>query len=258
MSNLKKALPGIMVLILGYLAMSIISSITGSQAGISGALPYFIGIITLCLSTYFLSRMDFSSGLIAGLVISGLLFLIASSYLLHEAMINLWIMASAIWMAYIVSLLIREVNILFPIALVAALADIWSVYYGPTAKMLQNEALVDKMIVTYPGPAGGPHLPLFGLGDVLFFFLFVLVMRKLKLFNPFRYILLSLSLVVAGIIAFAYRQSVPGIPFMSAALLSTLSGELKLSHDERRYLAYLFGLICFLIAIGISFTFLGR
>jgi hypothetical protein len=142
LSNLKKALPGIMVLILGYLAMSIISSITGSQAGISGALPYFIGIITLCLSTYFLSRMDFSSGLIAGLVISGLLFLIASSYLLHEAMINLWIMASAIWMAYIVSLLIREVNILFPIALVAALAIYSCITACKTASFLGVSTIV--------------------------------------------------------------------------------------------------------------------
>ncbi|MDD3926022.1 MAG: hypothetical protein PHT33_05135, partial [bacterium] len=144
------------------------------------------------------------------------------------------------------------------VALVAALVDIWSVYYGPTAKMLQNETLVDKMIVTYPGPVGVSDLPLFGLGDVLFFFLFILVMRKLRIFSSFRYFLLSLSLVIAGVMALTYNQNIPGIPFMSAALLATLSGELKLSRDERRYLAYLLGLICFLIAIGISFTFMGR
>ncbi|MDD3925208.1 MAG: hypothetical protein PHT33_00950, partial [bacterium] len=210
MSNLKKALPGVGILILGYAAMGIISGMYGNQSGIGSAVPYFIGILTLCLSAYFLSRMNFTLGLAACLIVFSLIFLVASRYLLHGAMINLWIIASAMWLAYIVSLTIREVNILFPVALVAALVDIWSVYYGPTAKMLQNETLVDKMIVTYPGPVGVSDLPLFGLGDVLFFFLFILVMRKLRIFSSFRYFLLSLSLVIAGAMALTYNQNIPG------------------------------------------------
>jgi hypothetical protein len=164
----------------------------------------------------------------------------------------------------LLSRLLRDRNILLPVAAVAILADIFTVAVGPTAKALEHAPeLVQRFSVGLPeaGSAAGPEgakglamLASMGIGDFVFLALFFTAAAR------FGFPLGRGGKVIAGLVCaalavyFLLPPVIPGIPllpFIAGGFLIAYGGLFKLSKGERQALVWggLF-LVGLLIAAG--------
>jgi len=148
----------------------------------------------------------------------------------------------------LLSRILKERNILLPVALVLALADVFTVFLGPTAAVLANAPeVVKKLSVKLPqlGSATGPegvaglmHLATMGPGDLVFLSLFFVTAARfgLSLRGTFAGIF---ALVAVGLGIFVVVPGVPAVPvlpLMAVGFLIANRGEFRLTAAERRNL----------------------
>ncbi len=156
----------------------------------------------------------------------------------------------------LLSRILRERNIMLPIAIVLALTDIFTVFVGPVAVALTKApGLVEQLSMKLPavGSAAGPegaagltHFATLGLGDIIF--AVVLLAGAARFDLNFRgTVWWMLGLVAAGLGLFVAMPAVPPmpvLPLMAIAFLIANRGRFALTPEERR------SMIVALIVIG--------
>ncbi len=156
----------------------------------------------------------------------------------------------------LLSLIIRERNLLLPVALIAGLADIFTVFFGPTGQALQKAPqIVQKLSVAIPkvgsasgvaGGAGVQAIATAGLGDFIFLAFFFVSVHRFGL-RARRTFWLIFIFALAGMFAVLFLPDFPAaplLPFIVAGFLIANWREFRLTPQERRYLAI--ALSCFL------------
>ncbi|MEI6500739.1 MAG: hypothetical protein WCP21_06900 [Armatimonadota bacterium] len=149
-----------------------------------------------------------------------------------------------LFLGRLLALIIRERNLMLPVAIMAGLADIYTVFFGFTGKTLQNAPkLVEKLSVGIPavgsatGAAGGAglaHIATAGLGDFIFLsFFFVAVWRfGLRAKTTFWTILVALLLGMLGVLLLPI-PALPLLPFIVTGFLLANATAFKLSREEK-------------------------
>lgn len=155
---------------------------------------------------------------------------------------SLAFLLACVFVGRLLSLIVREKNILLPVALMAGLADIFTVFFGPTGKTLQHAPkLVEQLSVGIPklgsatGAAGGAglgYIATAGLGDFIFLtFFFVTVWRfglreRLTFWSIF-------SLLIVGTLAVLTLPHLPALPLLPFIILGFLLANLGAFHLSR-------------------------
>ena len=162
----------------------------------------------------------------------------------------------------LLSRIVGERNLLFPVAIVLALADVFTVFMGPVAAVLANApGVVTNLSVKVPqvgsavgpeGAAGLTHLATMGPGDLVFAaLLFTAVVRfGLNLRWTFIGILTPVTL---GLVAFvAMPEVLPGVPvlpLMAVGFLAVNWRQFTFTSQEKRNLAIAGVFVLALLAI---------
>jgi hypothetical protein len=164
----------------------------------------------------------------------------------------------------LLSLIVRERNLLLPVALVAGLADIFTVFAGPTGRALQHAPkLVERLSVAIPkigsaiGPAGAKGaaaVATAGLGDFIFLtFFFVGVYRfGLRTRRTFWVMFALVALGMGAVILVPGVAALPLLPFAVAGFLLANLGAFSLSRAEKVQTAIVVALLAgLLVAAGL-------
>jgi hypothetical protein len=151
-----------------------------------------------------------------------------------------------VWAALLgrlVSRIIREGKLLLPIAAVASLADIFTVFWGVVAKVTETAPeVVETFSATAPvAPPPGvaaPILTAVGIGDFLFFALFLALTIRYAM-SPVRTLWATVVLMLVAPVAFFIWPSapgMPGLPFLAVAALWANWRYLNFDREEKRAL----------------------
>jgi hypothetical protein len=144
--------------------------------------------------------------------------------------------------------ILRDRNLLLPVCVVLALADVFTVFLGPTRLALEEmPELVSKLSIKLPrvGSAAGPegvaglvHLATMGPGDLVFLsFFFVAAVRfGLSVRASFAGIFMLVAVGLAIIVALPRPIPVPVLPLMAVGFLIANRGKFKLTRAEKRNL----------------------
>lgn len=163
----------------------------------------------------------------------------------------------------LIARLVREKNMLLPIAVVLIMVDIFTVFVGPTGKALEKAPdLVEKLSIGLPevgsaaGKEGGAGLAFIGaagLGDFIFLgFFFVACARYgLRLDRTLWWAFALMSVAILGYLAIPGVPGIPLLPFVSIGFLLANTGMFDFSGREKLYLAVGFVFIAVLLTIGV-------
>ncbi|MFZ2959245.1 MAG: hypothetical protein WA705_20355 [Candidatus Ozemobacteraceae bacterium] len=151
---------------------------------------------------------------------------------------------------------IDAVSHLIPIAVVATLADAWSVSAGATAMIVQSSQ-IHYFLLRFPLIAGGtsPMPFLIGLTDFLFLTLFYRAAVRFGMGGTRNLLLLSASFFVAVGGAIFFQTGLPVLPFMAAFFVIGNRDKLHVKREEVVQLMFFLGGI---ILVAILVTFLLR
>lgn len=169
-----------------------------------------------------------------------------------------------IWAAVIgrlVSRVIREGKLLLPVAAVASLADIFTVFWGVVAHVTKQAPQVVETFsaaapVAPPPGVVAPILTAVGIGDFLFFALFLGMAIRYAM-RPVATMWATFIAMLLAPIAFLIWPSalgMPGLPFLSAAALWANWRHLEFNCEERRALLFA-GLFVLAVAAGLWLLF---
>lgn len=143
---------------------------------------------------------------------------------------------------------IDEAAHLIPVALVATIADIWSVSAGATAKIIISP-IINYFLLRFP-VAGTSEIPyLIGLTDFLFFALFFQAARRFELGMAKNLILLLTSFFIAVAAAIFTSTGLPVLPFMAILFVAGNFNQLKLKREEMKQIAIFLVVILIVFAI---------
>jgi hypothetical protein len=95
-----------------------------------------------------------------------------SSMLHYYAWINVTLLGIALCAGILLSSIIKKPSYLIPLAVVAGLADIWSVSFGVTNKIIQSRTAMNFLLFSFP-VAGKGILPVIGVTDFIFATMFL-------------------------------------------------------------------------------------
>lgn len=167
-----------------------------------------------------------------------LIILLAMAQLALAAGIGLWIAKG-----------IDDITHLIPVALVATIADIWSVSAGATAKIVVSSS-INFFLLRFP-VLGSSSIPfLIGLTDFLFFAIFFQAAVRYKLGTLKNALLLGLSFLIAIISALYSATGLPVLPFMAVLFVAGNFSQLELKKEELKQV------MLFVIVILIIFAIL--
>jgi hypothetical protein len=108
------------------------------------------------------------------------------------------------------------------VALIAALipwVDFYSVFWGPTSKILEHPKGVSALSFGFPVP-GEPGSASLGLPDLLFFALFLGAAARFRLRVPLTFVLMALSFGATTALAAWTDRALPATPLLSLAFLA--------------------------------------
>jgi len=145
----------------------------------------------------------------------------------------------------LLSRIVRERNIMLPIAIVLALTDVFTVFVGPVALALTHAPeLVEQLSMKLPevgsaapeGAAGLSHFATLGLGDIIFAALLLAGAARfgLNFRATFWWILGTVVVGLALFVAVPGIPPMPVLPLMAIAFLIANRGRFELSREERR------------------------
>ena len=148
----------------------------------------------------------------------------------------------------LLSRIIRERNLLLPVCVVLALADVFTVYLGPTALALDKvPEVVKKLSVKLPqvGSAAGPegaaglvHLATMGPGDLVFLsVLFVAAVRfGLRVRGTFVTIFVLVAVGLGIVVLIPVIPAAPALPLIAVGFVIANRGQFEFTAQERRNL----------------------
>ncbi len=161
--------------------------------------------------------------------------------LLGNAMLVVW----AAFLGKLVSRVIREGKLLLPVAVVASLADIITVFWGVVAHVTKTapeivETFSAATPVAPPPGVAAPILSAVGIGDFLFLALFLTMTLRYTM-RPISTMWATFALMLVAPLAFLVWRSapgMPGLPFISAAALWANWRHIEFTREEKRALIF--------------------
>jgi hypothetical protein len=193
----------------------------------------------------------------AGMQIAQALAIMPSPLLLGNAVLIVW----AAFLGKLVSRVIREGKLLLPVAVVASLADIITVFWG-VVKHVSEKApeIVEAFSAVAPVPppqnVSAPILSAVGIGDFLFFSLFVAVAVRYSMRATVTMWATFAVMLVAPLAYYIWPNAtgMPGLPLISAAALWANWRYVEFTKEERRALAFS-GALVLAAAVGLWVVF---
>lgn len=175
--------------------------------------------------------------------IAGLLTIRPEQQLLGNIALILW----AVFLGRLVSRVIREGKLLLPVAAVASIADIITVFWGVVAHLSEKAPEVVKAFsaqapVAAPVAVSLPMLSSIGIGDFLFLAVFLAVAIRYGM-NGVKAMWFTLVVMLIAPVPFLLvpklaSTGMPGLPFISIAVLGANWRHLVFTRDEKRALAF--------------------
>jgi hypothetical protein len=146
---------------------------------------------------------------------------------------------------------IDEIAHLLPVAIVATVADIWSVSSGATAKIVVSSA-INYFLLRFPMPGYGSIPYLIGLTDFLFFAIFFQAAVRFDLGVKKNVLLLLTSFFIAVAAAIFFATGLPVLPFMAILFVVGNYRRMTMKKEEVRQI------ILFVVFIIIAFTLISK
>jgi len=179
---------------------------------------------------------------------------------------SLLFLVTCAFLGRLLSRLVREVNMLVPIAIVLLLVDIFTVFFGPTGEALDKvPELVSRLSIGLPavGSAVGPEgargfgfIASAGLGDFIFLALFFAATWRygLRFDRTFWYIFALVAVAMLGSLALPFLPGIPLLPFIAIGFLIANTGQFTFTQQEKLYLLIAVIFIGAFIAVGVLLT----
>lgn len=141
----------------------------------------------------------------------------------------------AVSLGYTLSVIVREPNILLPVAIFAAIVDFWSVNFGPLAILLATRPqVVEAAAVQVPALGQAMPVSMIGVGDFVFLALFFGVMYRFRMnvIGAFwmGYALLTVTMFL--VIAAPGFGAVPALVPIAIAVIGANAKHFKLKRGE--------------------------
>lgn len=146
---------------------------------------------------------------------------------------------------------IDEIAHLLPVAIVATVADIWSVSAGATAKIVVSSA-INFFLLRFPLPGYSAIPYLIGLTDFLFFAVFFQAAVRFNLGVKKNLLLLLSSFFIAVSAAIFFATGLPVLPFMAMFFVAGNYRRLTMKKEEVRQI------FLFVVFIIIAFTLISK
>lgn len=170
---------------------------------------------------------------------------------------NLALIIWAVLLGRLVSRIIKEGKLLLPVAVVASVADIFTVFWGVVKEVGEKapevvEAFSAQAPVAPPPEMAAPILTAVGIGDFLFLALFLSVALRYSM-NASGALWATFALMLVAPLAFMIwpeATGLPGLPFISLAVLGVNWRYLKFTPDEKRSLR-IAGVLVAVAAVGL-------
>ena len=156
----------------------------------------------------------------------------------------------------LVARLVRERNLLLPVAVVAGVVDFWGVYWGFVAHISQTAPkVVEQFSSAVPTPRGVtlpvPVMSAMGIGDFLFTAIFLGVVVRLGLHVTRTLLGVFLAVLLAPVVLWVVPlftgkplDALPGLPFIGLGVIAANWREFSLTREEK------FALLWALVAVG--------
>jgi hypothetical protein len=169
---------------------------------------------------------------------------------------QLSLMSLAAFLGCTVSHIVREPNLLLPVAMVAALVDYWNVSLGPLGHLIETKpSVVSAVAIHMPSPVPGIPGTMIGMGDFVFLALYFSILFRFGMNVRgtfwFGYIVLTacvLFVMKAGVL--------PALIPMGIAVIIANHRHFKLSREEKVAVLYAAALV--LVLFAASGIFLSR
>ena len=169
--------------------------------------------------------------------------------------VNLAILGISFNLGKLIGVLVNERSYIVPLALVAAVADLWSVFAGPTAHIIEIPTYYRYFLVCYPRLGSEILYPMLGMGDFTFLALFLTLIPRFELRPRATSWGIIISFIVALLLSIISNKGIPVIPFMATAFLVANWELLEFKSNEIRTTFIFIGLFLFIVII---FTYLAK
>lgn len=148
---------------------------------------------------------------------------------------------------YLVSLVIKDRNLLLPVVMLAAYIDFWTVTRGPVAHVMEKAPeVVAAVSAPIPTAGAGSFIPvtMIGPGDFLFMALVFAVVHRFKLDGP-RNFWFVYGTMTAGMLAvlLGLLSALPALTVLAVGVIAANWGKFKLSREEKISVAVVAGLL---------------
>jgi hypothetical protein len=177
----------------------------------------------------------------AGSRLAALLTILPGQELLGNAALILW----AAFLGKLVSRIVREGKLFLPVALVASLADIITVFWGPVKQVTETAPEVAQTFsasapIAPPPGVPAPILAAVGIGDFLFLALFLAaaLRHSMAAVKTMWAVFAVMLLAPFAFFVWPSDHGLPGLPFVAAAVLWANWRHLKFTREEKRALAF--------------------
>jgi len=149
----------------------------------------------------------------------------------------LCIMLASISLGYLVSIRVKDKNLLLPVVMFAAYIDFWTVTRGPVATVLQRAPEVVNAVSTpIPHAGKGAFVPatMIGPGDFIFMALVFAAVHRFAM-RPSRNYWFVFGAMTLGMLAvgFGLLNTLPALIVLAVAIVTANWREFKLSREEK-------------------------
>lgn len=133
----------------------------------------------------------------------------------------------------VIAVRIDEAAFLIPLCLVAAAADIWSVFFGVTSEMItKKSAALEYLLLRYPTLGAGHLKQYIGISDFLFATILMGCALNFRLNAKKTYLAVAVSFFVTFATVVLTNMGIPAIPFISFAFIIVNAPRLRLKYED--------------------------
>ena len=166
---------------------------------------------------------------------------------------DLFLMLAAGFLGCIAGLIVREPNIVLPIAVFAGLVDYWNVSLGPLGHIVETKpSLISAVTVHMPTSMPGVPMLMVGMGDFIFLALFFSVLYRLGMNVKGSFWLGYVFLTATMYVVVVFGGALPALLPMGIAVIGANRRHFQLKRDEQLAMIYVAAvLLAFLIMSGV-------
>jgi hypothetical protein len=166
------------------------------------------------------------------------------------------LMLLAIFLGSTISHIIREPNLLLPVAMFAAAVDFWNVYHGWLGQVVATKPeVVSAVTVHMPTPVPGIPYVMIGMGDFVFMALYMTAIYRFDLNTKGTFWLTYILVTVSMLIVVVSGAPLPALVPIAVAVIAANARRIKLKREELLATIYVgVVLLALLVASGVAMS----